>query len=170
MDFDNVKIIDQFSKIRKLTRLALPSDDTYLYRLGVALYGFASINSFMTEIICHIDNSQDRTSILDEVSGSILNKFKETFDKIKNDCKYPEIHDIMLKTIDVFGILKDQRNDIIHPYPITNDKKEQILHRRKDNEGKYFEVDNAFLDQFISKLHDVSIGLYEIRKVVRPDL
>ena len=37
--------------IRRRTRLALPLDDTYLYRLGVALYGFSSINSFMTEEI-----------------------------------------------------------------------------------------------------------------------
>jgi len=170
MGLDEVKIIDQIAKIRKLTRLSLPTDDTYLYRLGVALYGFASINSFMTEIICHIDKSHDRISLLDETSGPILNIFKETLNKIKADEKYPEIHDIMLQTADIFGKLKEQRNDIIHPYPITNDKKEQILHRRKDKKGKYFEVDNAFLDQFISKLDDVSNGLYEIRNVVCPDL
>ena len=35
---------------------------------------------------------------------------------------------------------------------------------------KYFEVDNPFLDQFISELDEISEGLYEIRKAVRPDL
>ena len=171
MGLDEVSIIDQIAKIRKLTRLALPTDDTYLYRLGVALYGFASINSFMTEIICHIDKSQNRTSILEyETSGTILSIFKKVLKKIKVNEKYPEIHDIILQTANVFENLNEQRNDIIHPYPITNDKKEQILHRRKDKEGKYFEVNNAFLDQFISKLDNVSNSLYEIRKAVSPDL
>jgi len=170
MGLDEVSIIDQIAKIRKLTRLALPTDDTYLFRLGVALYGFASINSFMTEIICHIDKSQDRISLLDKTSGPILCEFKKTLDNIKVEGKYPEIHDIMLRTADIFEELNDQRTDFVHSYPITNVNNKQILHRRKDNKGKYFEVDNAFLDQLINKLHDVSSGLYEIRKVVRPDL
>jgi len=161
-------IIDQITNIKKMTRLALPSDDIYLYRLGVALYGFSSINSFMTEIICHIDKSQNRISLLDEMSGTILNEFKNTLENIKVEGKYPEIHDIMLRTADIFKELNDQRTDFVHSYPITNDNNKQILHRRKDKAGKYFEVDNTFLDQFISKLHDVSSGLYEIRKVVRP--
>ncbi|MDR2716845.1 MAG: hypothetical protein LBB89_02100 [Treponema sp.] len=162
--------LEQIVEIKKQTRLALPADDTYLYRLGVALYGFASINSFMTEIICHIDKSQDRISLLDKTSGPILCKFRETLDKIKDEEQYPEIYEVMSRTADLFGKLNNQRNDIAHPYPITNDKNEQILHRRKDSTGKYFEVDNTFLDRFISELHDVSSGLYEIRKVVRPDL
>ncbi len=43
-----------FDIIREQTRLSLPADDFYLYRLGVALYGFASITSFMIEIICRL--------------------------------------------------------------------------------------------------------------------
>jgi hypothetical protein len=76
----------------------------------------------------------------------------------------------MLQTSNLFEKLNLQRTDFVHSYPITNNQKEQILHRRKEKAGKYFEVDNKFLDQFISELHDVSIGLYEIRKAVRPDL
>lgn len=162
--------MDQTTSIKKQTRLALPADDTYLYRLGVALYGFASINSFMTEIICHIDKSQDRISLLDKTSGIVLSIFRETLDKIKAESKYTEIHDVMLQTSNLFEKLNLQRTDFVHSYPITNNQKEQILHRRKEKAGKYFEVDNKFLDQFISELHDVSIGLYEIRKAVRPDL
>ncbi|NTZ96947.1 hypothetical protein FCH79_16840 [Pseudomonas koreensis] len=36
--------------IRGPTLLALPADDGYVYRLGVALYGFASISSFLAEV------------------------------------------------------------------------------------------------------------------------
>jgi hypothetical protein len=160
-------IINQFKSIKKQTRLALPDDDSYLYRLGVALYGFASINSFMTEIICQIDKSQDRTTLLsDATSGKILYKFKETLEKIKNEGKYTEIHNTMSRTAAFFDKFNLQRNDFVHSYPITNNEKQQILHRRKDNEKKYFEIDNAFLDQFICELQEVSNGLYEIRNNV----
>ena len=158
-------IINELADIRKQTRLALPEDDAYLYRLGVALYGFASINSFMTEVICHIDNSQNRSILLsDKTSGTILNIFRKTLEKIKNEGRFTKIHAVMQQTADLFEKLNDQRTDIVHPYPITNKEKEQILHRRKDSVGKYFEVDNAFLDQFIGELHNVSSDLYATRK------
>lgn len=163
--------INEFENIKRQTLLALPKDDLYLYRLGIALYGFASINSFMTEIICHIDDSQDRISLLsDKPSGNILCIFKKTLEEIKISGKYTEIHDIMFETAELFGKLNDQRTDFVHSYPITNNDQKQILHRRKDKVGKYFEVDNLFLDQFISELHEVSNGLYKIRKVIKPDL
>jgi len=161
-------IINEFANIKKLTRLALPDDDSYLYRLGVVLYGFASINSFMTEIICHIDKKKNRTKLLsDATSGKVLKDFKKTLDKIKSDGMYTKIHSTMEKTYGLFEELKNIRDDIVHPYPITNKSKEQILYRRKDSQGKYFEVDNAFLDKFISELHKVSKNLYEIRVEVK---
>jgi len=159
---------NQIKSIKNQTRLALPDDDTYLYRLGVALYGFASINSFMTEIICQIDKTQNRISLLsDETSGGILCKFKKTLEKIKAEGKYTGIYDVMLQTANLFEKLNMQRTDFIHSYPITNEEKQQILHRRKDSKKKYFEVDNIFLDKFICELHDVSNGLHKIRKIVQ---
>jgi sulfatase maturation enzyme AslB (radical SAM superfamily) len=76
----------------------------------------------------------------------------------------------MEQTADLFEKLNSQRTDFVHSNPITNKSKKQILHRRKDKAGKYFEVDSAYLDQFIKELHDVSSGLYEIRKAVKTDL
>ena len=164
-------IINEVKDIKKQTRLALPADDFYLYRLGVAIYGFASINSFMAEIICHIDKSQNQSTLLsDKTSGQILKMFRDLLTNIKNTGKYPGIYDVMEHTADLFEELNDQRTDFVHSYPITNTLGEQILHRRKDKTGKYFEIDDVFLDRFISALHDVSNGLYEIRKVVRTDL
>lgn len=37
----------QIDALRGLTRLTLPDDSTYLVRLGIALYGFASLTSFL---------------------------------------------------------------------------------------------------------------------------
>lgn len=162
--------IENVAKVRKQTRLALPEDDSYLYRLGVALYGFNSISSFMTEIICHIDTSQDRTVLLDKQSGAVLDKFRQTLKKIKSENEYSTIHGLMKQTADLFEKLNTERSDFVHTYPITNGEQQQILHRRKDSRGKYFEVDNDFLDSFIDQLHEVSDGLYKIRAVVRPTL
>jgi hypothetical protein len=159
-----------FDQIKEQTRLALPTDDTYLFRLGVALYGFASINSFMTEVICHIDATQNRTKLQDKMSGQILSSFRQTLENIGAQGIYPSIYDIMENTANLFEVLNTERTDFVHAYPITNSKSEQILHRRKDDKGKYFEADNAFLDDFIKKLTDVSDGLYKIRGIVRPDL
>lgn len=157
---------ESFTAIREQTRLALPSDDNYLYRIGVALYGFNSINSFMTEIICHIDPSKDRTALLDLESGKVLDKFRQTLKDIRKNDLFPAIHETMAQTALLFERLNTERSDFVHSYPITNSKNEQILHRRKDSKRKYFEVDSNFLDDFISRLHDVSSNLYKIRTAV----
>lgn len=156
--------------IKQQTRLALPADNTYLFRLGIALYGFNSINSFMTEIICHIDDSQNRTRLLDLISGEVLNIFRQTLKNIKSKKQYKSIYTIMNDVANIFEILNSERTDFVHAYPITNKSNEQILHRRKDEKGKYFEIDNNFLDSFISRLHNVSSGLYKIRATVKPQI
>jgi hypothetical protein len=155
--------MEEFSK---LTRLSLPDDDTYLFRLGTAIYGFASINSFMCEIISHINPEYGHTILQNKDSAQILNIFCSTLKNMKSAGRLVSIQQTMQEVADLFGDLNIQRNDIIHTYPITNNQGQQILHRRKDNKGKYFEVSNDFLDEFISRLHDVSIGLYKIREEV----
>lgn len=157
-------------EIKNQTRLALPKDDMYLFRVGVALYGFASVNSFMTEIICHIDGSQNRVDILDKMSGQVLKKFRDVLSEIKEQNKFPEIYETMEATANLFEKLNDERIDFVHAYPITNKEGQQILHRRKDTVNKYFEVDNSFLDSFIQKLELVNTGLYEIRDIVKEKL
>lgn len=156
-----------FDVIRRKTRLALPESNDYLFRLGVALYGFASINSFVTEIICHVDNTQNRTKLLDKTSGEVITVFKKTIDITR--IKYPDVVTIMEETLDLFSILNNQRTDFVHAYPITSSKdgKTQILHRRQDTKNKYFEIDNEFLDNFISNLDKLSDNLYKIRKQIK---
>ncbi|WP_144444298.1 hypothetical protein [Caballeronia arationis] len=61
--------------VRNRTRLALPDDDAYLYRLGVALYGFAKLSSFMAEIACHIDTTLSRSEVEAGTGGTIRSKF-----------------------------------------------------------------------------------------------
>jgi len=139
------------SNIRKQTRLALPCDDGYLFRLGIAIYGFASITSFMAEVTCHLNCSLNRTELQDKFSKQILESFRRAIEQNGN----PKIEAIGSAVADLFETLNDERNDFSHSYPITNHSELQILHRRKDRDGKYFEITNDFLNSFISRLHDV---------------
>lgn len=167
----NTNIENELKIIRKSTRLAMPEDDTYIFRLGVALYGFASINSFMTEILCYVNPGQSRTEVLsDNTSGQILDKFRKSRSLIPKNKNNRKVRDIMLKTANKFEKLNTERTDIVHAYPITGSQKQQILHRRKDTKNKYFEVTNELLNDFIQRLEEVSDGLYEIRKIIKPEL
>ncbi|WP_257645108.1 hypothetical protein [Pseudomonas putida] len=37
----------------------------------------------------------------------------------------------------------------MHAYPITNQARQQILHRRLDEKNRYFQVTNEILEEFI---------------------
>ncbi|WP_193072637.1 hypothetical protein [Brevibacterium sp. FME37] len=150
--------------IRRNTSLALPADDAYLFRLGVALYGFASVNSFMTEIITHLDPQADRSQLHGLMSGRVLDTFRATV-KAWNGA---DINDPAKRAATAFERLNTERSDFVHAYPITNPVGEQILHRRVDDKKKYFEVTDDFLDDFTGRLRSVSEALHEIRDIVRP--
>ena len=152
--------------IRAETLIALPTDDSYLFRLGVAIYGFASVNSFMCEIISYLDTSKNRTELQNKESGKILDFFRHTTKVWKG----VDISGPAKRAADSFEQLNTQRSDFVHSYPITNSSSEQILHRRVDEKNKYFEVTNEFLDNFISRLTIVDDALYEIRGRVKPKI
>ena len=64
----------------------------------------------------------------------------------------------------LFELLNNRRNDIFHAYPITGSSGAQILHRRKDAAGKYFEITEELLDKFIHNTEKLSRLLYQIRE------
>lgn len=152
--------------IRRDTRVALPASDAYLFRLGVALYGFAYVNSFMTEIITYLDVTADRTELLGRESGKVLDAFRSAARNWTGlDISMPA-----KRAASEFERLNTQRSDFVHAYPITCASGDQILHRRVDAKGKYFEVAEGFLADFTSGLTQVTDALYEIRAIVRPEL
>lgn len=155
-----------FSEVRALTKLALPADDAYLFRLGVAHYGFCSVHSFMTEIVTHLDSSADRIALLDKYPSETV----KLFDKAAKGWGGASIQPYASTAAEEFVLLNDERNDFIHTYPITGTSGAQILHRRKDSHQKYFEVTESFLDSFIARLSNVNSALSTIGSIVRPDL
>lgn len=154
------------TSIRRDTRVALPSSDDYLFRLGVALFGFASVNSFMTEIAAALNPLVSRTKLLDSGPGEVVTAFLSAVQLWRG----PDISEPTKRAVEEFKRLNEQRTDFVHAYPITNASGDQILHRRKDAKGKYFEVTESFLAEFTSRLTQVTDALYEIRAIVRPEL
>lgn len=172
--------------IRRLTRIALPESDRYMYRLGAAVYGFASVSSFMAEVICYMDPKKSRSELEAKMGGQLADAFGNALKKIKHLA--PEAFAAGSVAEKLFKKLNEERSDIIHSYPITSPSGIQILHRRQNptqpkgkgkgknkaaassKPAKYFEVTDDFLDNFISRLHQVNDGLYSIRSVLRPDI
>lgn len=74
----------EITRIKQQTRLALPDDDLYLYRLGIAVYGFGSIASFMTEISSLLDKTIDQTTLQGKMGGEILDTFRASIRKVKS--------------------------------------------------------------------------------------
>ncbi|WP_032618723.1 MULTISPECIES: hypothetical protein [Pseudomonas syringae group] len=149
---------EELQAIKRRVRVALPSSNAYLFRLGIALYGFASISSFMAEVTCHLDPTLNRTKLEEQMGAGLLNAFRQAVEK--GALSYPSVSAPGLLAADLFQTMNAERSDIVHAYPITNPEGEQILHRRKDSQGKYFEVTDVFLDSFSSRLHEVSLQLY----------
>lgn len=152
--------------IKRNTRIALPEDNGYIFRLGVALYAFNSMSSFMTEIITYLDPGANRNELHMLTSGKVLDRFRSTVKRWSRD----DISEPARRAATEFECLNTERSDFVHSYPITNASGEQILHRRVDEKGKYFEVTSAFLDDFTNRISTVSDALYEIRSIVRPEL
>lgn len=156
--------IEVFKDVRGLTRLSLPESDKYIYQLGVALYGFASLCSFFAEITELLNPSENRTLLEAEVAGTILKKFEKSVEIIefKND----SLREICVEVSLMFKKINEERTDFIHAYP-TGNSDQRILHRRLDKKSKDFEVTSDFLNGFISKLDDASMKLYQIRDCIK---
>lgn len=152
--------------IKGSTRLALPDDDGYLFRIGVALYSFNSINSFLIEIITHLDPAASSIKLHELTSGKVLIQFREAVKKWTG----VSISEPAIRVDKEFERLNVERTDFVHSYPITNGAHLQILHRRIEKLNKYFEVTSDFLDDFIRSTSEISDALYEIRSIAKPDL
>lgn len=152
----------QLEAIRGLTRVALPVDDGYLFRLGVALYGFAWVTTFMVEVVSYLDPSADRQANSEKAAGDIASDFRSAAKQWNG----APIKRVAKKAAKEFEQLNIDRNDFVHAYPVTGVSGVQILHRRRDDKRKNFKVTDAFLDDFISRLTRVSDALYAIRDIV----
>lgn len=163
--------MSDIQKMRRQFRVALPESDGYVFKLGVAIYSFASANSFLCEIIATINPEEYNHTILqDKTSGKILKTLKGVARDLRANDRLQLTHDMLDETAAIFERLNNRRNDIFHAYPITGEGNAQILHRRKDASSKYFEIKEEILDRFIYDAEKVSDLLYRIRDIVSEEV
>lgn len=145
------------SKLRKMTRLALPEDDSYIVKLGIATYSFASIVTFLAENMCYLGSGIDRNKLQAKEAGKIL----EVLKSIQNKRAEDEITADIQFVVDNFSDFKNLRNDILHATCITGSNNKQVLYR--SYKGRNFAITESFLDSFIVITPEISNKLYSIR-------
>ena len=129
-----------------LTRQSVPSE-RYRILLGTAISVFSSNNGFIIENLLRVDDTESCHEMIDKTSGAVKRHIAG---------KLPE--DI----VELFGVLVDERNRIIHGFRITNDDGEQSI-ATKEKSGRQFEVTEEYLMEFIHKNEQLSDMLHEFR-------
>jgi hypothetical protein len=132
------------------SRQALPSKQ-YRELLGSAICVFNSDNQFIIENILRIDNSNyNWYDLIDKTSGKLPNPIKETITK-KSDAKIA----------DLFFLITEKRNRIIHSFQITENNKQVLRTKAKKNEQ--FTITESYLLEFIKDNENLSLMLQTFR-------
>lgn len=137
------------------TKQALPSKE-YREMLGSAICVFNSNNNFIIENILRVDRNcqYDWHDLIDKTSGNLLPAIKDTITNYSNS----EISEL-------FVVLVNKRNRIIHSFQITDSNKEQIL-ATKCRDGNQFIITQDYLLEFIELNEKLFILLDEFRKKI----
>lgn len=132
------------------SRQALPSRK-YRELLGSAICVFNSNNQFVIENILKTDDSKyNWHELIDRTSGQLYKPIEETI-TINSDAKIAEL----------FSLLVDKRNRIIHSFQVSVDK-EQMLSTKAKNHDQFY-ITEAYLLEFIKDNEKLSSMLYVFR-------
>ena len=136
------------------TRQSLPAKE-YRELLGTALCVFNSNNGFIIENIIRTNTSSDWYELIDKESGCLRTIISETISK---ECETTEIEDLFLMIVNM-------RNRIIHSFRITSNSGEQVLatKSRKKEGNIQFEITEEYLMDFIKKNEMLSDLLHQYR-------
>lgn len=134
------------------TRQALPSKE-YRELLGSANCVFNSNNAFIIENILKTDTKSeyDWYNLIDRTSGRLTTPIEETITKSSDST-----------IADLFSIICEKRNRIIHSFQITDIDGEQRLATKDKNNVQYI-ITEDFLMDFIKKNEELSRLLHEFR-------
>lgn len=138
----------------KITRQST-SDDEFLYLLGMSQWVFNSNCGFIIEMIDkeHHNNSNEHwIELIELTSGNLLNH--------KN-----MIISILGKDIyDIFNLLVDKRNTIIHSMPTGEKVDDYVIPiYRNDKKNKYVKVDKKYLLEFIKENEKLCDKIHKFR-------
>ena len=144
----------------------LPKDD-YTYLLGASLFVFDRINAFVVENLGYtgLTEELDWYHLIDAGQRSYVKHIRDYIDDELNT-----------NIADQFGHLLDERNRIVHGFPVTigkkeDDSQEQVLntktkHNDKNlvNSDKQHIVTRKEMQQFIADCMDLECQLIPVRK------
>lgn len=156
-------MISDLAALRSITRIPLPEDDTYLYTLGIAVYGFNYLTNFLCEVITYLDPQIKRNSFESSTAGDVLVLFNKARTKIDD----PGLNMFASRVATAYEELIHKRNDIIHANPITSRDGTQLLYRSKAKLAKHFEVTELFVLDFCGLLDAVIDDLEKLRSGTR---
>lgn len=135
------------------TKQALPSKN-YRELLGSAICTFNSNNAFIIENILKADHNSKYNwhELIDKTSGNLNPAIEETITKTSDS-----------KIADLFKIICDKRNRIMHSFQITDTDGNQILATKEKNNKQYV-ITETFLKKFIRENDKLSSMLDNFRK------
>lgn len=131
------------------------SDEELLYLLGISQWVFNSNCGFIIEMIHkehHGNSNEPWIKFIELTSGNLLN-YKKLIISILGQDLY-----------DLFDLLVDKRNAIIHSMP-TGEKVDNyvIPIYRNDSKNKYIKIDKKYLIDFIKENEKLSDKIHSFR-------
>ena len=147
----------------------LPKDD-YTYLLGASLFVFDRINTFVVENLGYtgLAGKHDWYHLIDARQLSYVKLIREHID-----------HELNTSIADQFDQLLNERNRIVHGFPVTigekeNDNREQVMdtktkHNDKNpaNRNKQHIITREEMQKFIADCMDLNNQLISVRKQLR---
>ena len=137
----------------KLTRQALPERE-YRELLGTALCVFNSNTSFVIENILHSNSSYDWYKLIDQEAGRLCKPIEATISMRAGD-----------EILNLFKIIIEQRNRIVHSFQITdNDGEQRLATKTKIEDGnEQFIITEKYLKDFIKLNENLCLKLHQYR-------
>ena len=156
-------------EIADRTEGILPKDD-YTYLLGASLFVFDRITAFVVENLGYTGLTEecDWYQLTDAGQRKYVNLIREYIDR-----------ELDTDIADQFSRLLDERNRIVHGFPVTigeeeDDSREQVLdtktkHNENDpaNRDKQHIITREEMQQFISDCMDLNIQFLLVRERLR---
>ena len=131
------------------------SDDEFLYLLGISQWVFNSNCGFIIEMIDkehHHNSNESWTKLIELTSGNLLN-YKNMIISI-----------LGIEIYDLFELLVDKRNTIIHSIPTGEKVDDYVIPiYRNDKKKKYVKIDKEYLLEFIKENEKMSDKIYAFR-------
>ena len=151
----------------------LPNDKEYLMRLATALYGVAytewAVLGFLPSLLEKglLPITRDEAG---KIYGMTTHNIAEKLKKLSKQTNDVQVSKWLSVASDNLSSLVDERNDIIHSRPCTDENKnDQSLYRYcvKDDKVKSFMIDNEYLDKFIGKINTALREISSIDGAIR---